>query len=464
MLSSLRMGMRLVTRTRLLAGWLTAMVLMSLTSRAVHNLSPEQRAAHWILAVATLPIFATSLFAREYLALPLSFFVVGTRRRLFRAQVGLCVLTGFAIILGMRATNSVTWASAGSFGAFGLAWGALICVVTLRFARWGVAVWLLLVQWPLFGTRWISESWVREQTWFALMVAAACLLYLGRRLDSARLHRSLCGQNVVQLADWWDPSRLERMKARQENAQLLASTRRGARLLTGILDRAHAALRRGDRGSTRAWQLTWAVVSRSLPQSRRTWSPVAMLVLTLLVLPYLDSIHDDHGTVMRGWFAGWVIAPAIYCADGIVRLVRRNAILESRIARERAGLRVGAGTLIVAGLLGAACWAVGRALAQVVPDLPIGGRVWTYHAPAPHVAFLAAAIVPSQLLAVAALRRPHTRWPNGLGFQLLLLMHFLMLGVRHAVSGPIVAAFALACAAAFVAVWCRRCRRSDIVE
>lgn len=306
--SNLRMGLRLVVRTRLLIVWLAGMALAANLSHAARYLAPDLRVAHWILAASTLPVFFSSLFAREYLAQPLSFFVAGTRRRLLRAQLGLCLFAGLGTVLGMRLVASESWAGAWSFGALGLAAGALICVVTLLFARWGVAAWLFLVQWPLLGAHWLAGSWPREQALISLIAGTALLALLGIRLRNAGWHRALCGRPVAQLADWWDPGRLERMKARQESARPGASRRSWSRVLAGTLDRAQAAVARGDHLAARAWQLAWVVVSRSLPQTRRLWSPAMMVVFCVAILPYLDSLTDRRETALPGWFAGWLVA------------------------------------------------------------------------------------------------------------------------------------------------------------
>jgi hypothetical protein len=466
MLSSLQMGLRLFWRTRLLLVWLLTMVVMASLRRDDGGLSPGTRDATWILWLAVVPGFFTTVFAREFLAQPLSFFMPGIRRRVFRLQLGLCLLAGLLAMLGMRAVASLAWSDAGAYGAFGLAYAASICILTLHFARWGMAATLMFVLWPLFpllGARLGGVTWAPRYAALALAFGAACLLYLGLRARSLGLHRSLCGRQVYHLADWWSPERWERMRARRQEGRQLDGARPGSRLLAGVLARAVAAGRRTGAAAL-PWQLAWVLLSRSLPQSRRVWSPALMVILSLFVLPYVDSLFDCSETIMRGWFTGWIVAPALWCSSGMVRLGRRNAILARRADRERAGLLVGFAIVVFTGALGVIMWSCGHALAPVMPAMAIAGRSWTYHVPARHVAWLALAIAPAQLLSCVLRRRPGTSWPAMLGFQVLLQVHILLLGIRHAVSVPIVAGFALSATLAYVLVWRRRCRHGEIVE
>jgi hypothetical protein len=464
MLSSLRMGLRLVMRTRMLLIWLLGMLLMAAMNRNLHDLAPDLRAASWILLAAVWPGFVVALFAREFLAQPLSFFMAGLRRTIFKTQAGLCLSAGLATVLAMRLAASVSWAEALAMGALSFAYSAFTCVVTLRFARWGAFVWMVLIQWPLFGVRVTPLLWVRDQAWPALLVGAGCLVVLGHRAANVRLHRSLCGRPVAQLADWWDPARWERMKVRREGAGQLGPDRPGSRLLVCLLARVQAATVRGNDLAGRSWQLAWVVVSRSLPQSRRNLSALAMFVVCVLVAPYIDSHADRSAAELAGWFSGFVVLPALGLASGMVRLGRCNGVLLSRVLRERAGLLVGMGAVVVAGISGFALWGVGRVFAWVLPAVSIGNGLWTYHAPAAHVAWLPLAIAPAQLLTAAARRRPGTSWPAGLGVQVFLLMQVLCLGVPGGVSVWVVAGFAVISAAAFGVVWRRRCRLGDVVE
>jgi hypothetical protein len=410
--------------------------------------------------LAVVPAFFATVFVREFLAQPLSFFMPGIRRRVFRLQLGFCLWAGLLAMLGMRAEAELAWPDAGAYGAFGLAYAALICIITLESARWGMFFVLLLVFWPtlpLLGARWGAEPWVPGHAGLLLGFGASGLLYLGLRARSRSLHRSLCGRQVDHLADWWSPVRWERMRIRREETRQLVGARPGSPLLAGAL----AAGRRSGT-VTRACQLGWVVLSRSLPQARRLWLPTAKVILCLLVLPYVDSLFAGREAGMR--FSGWIIIPAVFCANGMVRLGRRNAILASRADRERAGLLVGFAVVVVTGIVGVGLWACSHALAQVMPAMTIGGRAWTYHLPAGHMAWLALAIAPAQVLSCVARRRPGNHWPAGLGMQLFLLLHLPLLLVRHAVAVPLVAGFALATALAFVVLWHHRCRHGEIVE
>lgn len=448
MLPTLGMGWRLLVRTRLLLMWLLGMAFMAYNNHFARGIDPGLRVASWVVFLTSAPVFVCALFAREYLSWEGSFLAGSEiRGRFLRLNLLLCCLAG-AVGAAARPQSALAMAALAFGGA------ALTGVVTLRFARWGMFVWMLAIFWPLFMIPSRTGAWVFAHAWIGLAVGAACVALHVATLAGASWHRGLCTRRVAHLADWWDLERFE--KRRAESSGSLRTT-------FWMLERARRATLTGHQRAARFWQGAYPVVTcgRSVP-GRFANNAVGAVIIIFMAL-YVDSFVAGR-TSMHGWFAGMIVMPALSLLPGLVRLGRRNGLLLSRASRHRAGLAIGMASVALGAAAGAVLWSLGTILAHLIPAWTVGGRAWACTAPPLHVLFLVPAIAPAPLLFAAARRVGSPTAQLQLSFPLFLILHGVLSMAPGVVAAAIVGGLSATTFLAFLFVWHRRCFHADVPE